>query len=422
MLKNINLKPALTLVCILAVALQIQVTVFSAVDYDGLRLNLADIALPFIGLYIAITLLLKKSKWPQWRKPKLVYISLTTLTIVMSIALIQGYFSNGFFSSWAFINKYLGFFILMSYTLLGGWLATNINHDNLKLYFLQVFCGFSIITVGLSLLTLIIEALTNIPLWIGNYHWDGFMANRNAYMILAIFTLITVNTHHYSSSKLLPNWVFSLLWFLMPFFVIFNASRTFWIIGGIITLIILLIRPLDFIKKVLPFLLLGGLLCASLTAMLDSRKYHGFAQFNTMKHLILEKEARHRGDQARIIVAQDGLALYSQSNPLIGSGLGTFKEFQIEKRGEFITIIDFTALWFLVETGAIGLIAFGSFFFLCLWVFFKQGKENNIDSPFYWSLFFFLIAFAAASFLHELTYTRFLWFLLGLGLIKSYPR
>jgi hypothetical protein len=404
--------------CVLAIALQIQVTLFENSTYSGLRINLADILLPFIGIFIIGSLLLKQSKWPKWGKPLPIYIGFISLIVLMSIALLQGYLTNEQLSSWAFINKYIGFIILISYTLLGGWLATNSLNKSLPLYFTKLFCGFFVLTLVASVIALIIEYIFHVPLWIGDYQWDGFMANRNAYMLLAIFSIIAIEIYHRFSENLLPNWAYNLFWMLIPFFVIFNASRTFWIIGGIIVLIYFVTRPIQFIKKILPFIIIGSILCAACISLIGQKKSENFKQFFVLKQLITEGPEKYIGDQKRVIAAKDGLELYNKSNPIIGAGLGSYREFQTEKRGEFIDIIDFTALWLLVETGALGLFIFSSFLCLCLWIFYQQGITPLNSSPFHYTLLFFLLAFTSASFLHEITYTRFVWFLLGLGLVS----
>lgn len=406
--------------CVLAIALQTQVTFFENPSYSGLRINLADILLPFLGVIITGSLFSKRSKWPKWENPLLVYLGFISLVIVMSIALLHGYLTNGHLSSWAVINKYIGFIILVLYTLLGGWLATNSADKSLSTYFTKFFCSFFILTLVISIVALIVEHSLNIPLWIGDYEWDGFMANRNAYMLLALFSMIAIETYQRSPERLLPIWAYYLFWTLIPFFVIFNASRTFWIIGGIIVLIYFLTQPLHFIKKILPFIIIGSISCSGLISIIGTEKSENFKQVIFMKNLLSQDQKIFSGDQKRVIAVEDGKELYKKSNPIIGAGLGSYKEFQTEKRGEFIDIIDFTALWILVETGALGLIVFTGFLFLCLCTFYKQGINPFNRSSFHYSLFFFLLAFTGSSFLHEITYTRFVWFLLGLGLVNFY--
>lgn len=401
-----------------AIALQIQITLFVTDNYLGLRINLADIALPFLGVFVIGSLLIKRTKWPQWERPLLTYISVVSLVGVLSVAMLSSYFTNGDLSRWALINKYFGFMILISYLLLGGWLATNSKASNLPLYFTKFFCGFFILTIVLSIAALIFECLFSIPLWIGNYHWDGLIANRNTFMLVAIFSLIAVEVYNRSCEKLFPRWIYSLFWALLPFFVLFNASRTFWIIGGVISLIIFLTRPVKFIKEILPLIVIGSVLCAGLIVILGASKLDNFSQMTHLKNLIGADQVEYMGDEQRLIALEDGLELYQKSNPVIGSGLGSYREFQIEKRGGFINIIDFTALWLLVETGALGLFVFTGFFCLCLWLFYSHGTNAVNPSPFHLSLLFFLIAFAAASVLHEFAYTRYVWFLLGLGLVS----
>ena len=88
----------------LAIALQIQVTLFSSEDYLGLRVNLADFILPLLGLFILISLLLKRSVWPRW-SGKFGYWAIALLSAAMLLACVNGYLTLGHWSNWALVNK-----------------------------------------------------------------------------------------------------------------------------------------------------------------------------------------------------------------------------------------------------------------------------------------------------------------------------
>ena len=63
-------------VVVFALALQIQVTIFASDDYFGLRVSVADLLLPFAGLFIFVSLLNNKSNWPEWRGKYLIFFVL----------------------------------------------------------------------------------------------------------------------------------------------------------------------------------------------------------------------------------------------------------------------------------------------------------------------------------------------------------
>jgi len=126
------------------------------------------------------------------------------------------------------------------------------------------------------------------------------------------------------------------------------------------------------------------------------------------------------GDEKRLFALEDGLDLYAATGySLLGSGLGTYKPFQIKKRGEYIDVIDCTPLWLFVETGPLGLVTFFAFFCACLWGAGSKKLSLPENRNFRLAAFAFLIAFAFISLLHEVLYTRVLWFILGMALAKN---
>lgn len=409
------------IVVIFAIALQVQITLFAADDYLGLRVSVADLLLPLIGSCILFSLLKKKSNWPRWCDKYLI-IWLMVLLFFMSIALLNGYIVNGFLSNWAFVNKYVGFLILLSYIALGGWAVTNVCDGRYILsLFTSVFTGFFVLTLFVSVVAFFLQYISPFPLWISDYAWDGFMANRNAYMVVFVMAFIFIIWSYADKNSLIPIWIKSLFWLSMPMFFIFNESRTGWIVAALLAVILFLKQPLLRAKSVLPLLLAGCLLAySSYYVTTNATSYVLFGR--QMHYLLKMNEASgadgYIGDNRRYIAVEDGLDLFSDHNPLIGAGLGTYKPFQIEKRGEFIEIMDFTGLWLLVETGLLGLGVFCAFFIMCAWNLYRSGYVLG-NSSYHRAVLVFLIMFGAMSLLHELMYTRFLWFAMGLALAKS---
>ncbi len=420
MTKNVKSQKIILLFLVaISVALQIQTSLFAKGDYLGLRVNLADCFLPFAGIFVLFSLLSKKSRWPQWLNTYATHAIFAMLG-ALTISLINGYLYTGEWSSWALINKYIGFIILICYFFLAGWIATNFGNDLVLLTFTRSFCATFITTLAISLIAVLLQPITNIHLWIGDFAWDGFMANRNAFMVAALFTMILLLCLP-NDKKLLHFWWHAAFWTIIPTFAIYNASRTGWIFGIIILCVYLIKHPIKFLKEIAPFLLIGISLSYTIFSFIsygevrENRQYKHLLTFT--QQISNQKSLSYNGDQNRIIALEDGLDLYKQSNPIIGAGLGAYKAFQIKKRGEFINIIDWSTLWLLTETGILGLTSFSTFFLLCLNVFYEQGIKNK--SPYHTSLFFFLILLIAISFLHELLYTRFFWFAIGIGMSDS---
>jgi O-antigen ligase len=405
-----------------AVCLQIQLTLFSTPSYMGLRVNLADLFLPFVGVVVGLSLLLRKSQWPQWQV-KYLYLWLAGLFLVLTIALVKGYMEIGYWSSWALINKYIGFLILCAYFFLGGWIVKNSSHaDQIITRFMNVFCGFCVIVLAASTVLIFLQIFSDYDLWLSNFAWDGFMANRNAFMIVVVFVMICLMCNRKELSFARAQWMHHLFWALLPIFFLYNASRTGWIAMVIILILYLVEQPVQKLKFIGPFILLGVLIATAsfYTPVVPmNEKKRQFMRILTGYELTTpedEKILNVEGDQHRLIAVEDGFDLYKQSNPVIGAGLGSYKEFQIKKRGEFINLIDFTALWLLVETGALGLGAFAAFFVVCAAALYRSGLKE--DDVFRKAMFFYLIAFAGMAVTHELMYSRFLWFAMGLALVQ----
>lgn len=413
---------------VLAVALQIQVTILETDNYLGLRVNLADFVLPFFCLTALALTLLKKATLPKWIMP-CGWIWIAGLIAIMTIALLQGHAITGTWSLWAFFNKYIGFWILISYMVLGGWIASNTKTYIASLQtFITFFCGFFVFILALTVILVFAQTYMNTEFSLPHNPWAGYMVNRNAYMVVAVFVMICITLSYTNDKLTLPNWICRVFWFLFPFFLIHNASRTGWIVMALLVVIFICKHPKLCLKKIsLPILAGIGLLIFSIygAGIISAQ---GKDQYTHFMELINAPEedidtgrpvTMYSGDERRLIAVEDGMELYTKSgNPLLGAGLGSYKPFQIEKRGKFIDVMDFTGLWLLVETGALGLLSFSAFFAICLYGLFKRWRSENTH-PLQLAVLIFMLCFAAMSMLHELLYTRFLWFIMGLAIAQN---
>lgn len=413
---------------VLAIALQIQVTILANDTYHGLRLSLADTILPLLGIVALVLTIRKNAVLPRWIIP---YGGgmLAGLLCVMTISLMQGHSTTGVWSFWALFNKYIGFWILIFYFVLGGWIVTNTKqYDKTLQLFITVFCGFFVTLLALTVILIFAQSVLHIEFSLPRNPWSGYMVNRNAYMVVAVFVMICIVIVQSNEKSFMPNWISALFWFLFPFFLMHNASRTGWIVMGLLALGFFLKHPILCFKKVSLPVIAGVVLLAFSFYGAGIISPQGRYQYRHFTNLInppdIDVETgrpmmMYGGDQKRLIAYEDGMQLYTQSgNPLLGAGLGSYKPFQIEKRGEFIDVMDFTGLWLLVETGLLGLSAFSAFFALCLFVLYQRWREKKAY-PIQVALLIFIPCFIGMSMLHELLYTRFLWFIMGLALAQS---
>lgn len=415
----IYLIPAL----ILGIALQLQVTFFKAEGYLGLRLNAADLLLPILGIIILWRLITGQDYLPQWRVPH-TYVWIFALTALMTFALINGYYTTGTWNTWAIVNKYIGWFVLLAYLGIGGWIGSRPSEEWLPVlkYAVAGFWFFSMAAVLVRLMWIDIQGNTHQILL--NYPLSGFMGNRNAYAFLS-FSMIALITALQIRRTTGKKWLLYSAWGLVPLFYSYNASR-----AGLVIMAFLLIAfaflNLKFTARYvwLPFVIgTLGVFCYfsffdSYALQITSGHVKNSSQLVELGYLTPE-EAKEKlnyvGDKVRMDTYSDALSLWKK-HPVMGAGLGAFRDYQTKKRGTFSDIVDCTALWLLAETGLAGLTAFAGFFAFSLWKIFSKVLSGQDPHGIYLGFLFMMIIFAIMSLVHELLYTRFLWFFMGLGL------
>lgn len=406
-----------------AIALQIQITVFSSADYIGLRIGLADLLIPLTGVLIAISLILKRSEWPVWGTP-FGYWCIILLSAIFGLALMNGYRIQGELSHWAFLNKGVGWCVLMAYLAAGAWFARNFTPDDIHKCFTLPFLGFlALVTLGESILRIVIytEANQTLGLFGLDFGYDmaGFMVNRNAFAFLYLsglvlssyFLLNTKSTSHFEGV------IYRTLWVLLPLFLSLNLSRASLLILVPMAAYLLIRHARAFIVKILPLVVIGSLALPLVNfdrASFVLETVKGGADYvHTKTNRDLEQEAHvsYRGDSLRIQILKDSWALI-KAHPLTGAGLGSTLKYQEDEDRDLTAVIDNTALWILTEMGPFGLLSFLAVFIAMLSALYKRRE----DSMFAAAMIFVLLGFAAFSLLHEILYSRFLWFFLGLAL------
>ena len=435
MIKTVHGSKALTVfffAVFLGVALQIQA------DIAGMRINMADLALPFAGLAVGASLLCKRSCWPQWNIPH-AYLFLAALAGWMVVAFVNGYVYIGAISSWALYNKVLGFFVLLAYFALGGWLYTNYR-DMALAPFIKGFCFFfALALVAGGIIVFIAEALiTPLPRL---FPYEGFMANRNAFCVLIIAAVMFMLVIERRMEHFFPVWLIRALLVFLPLVIAYNASRAGWILFIFITAYFLIAHFKWFSKKILPFLLMGGVLTGMFIYLLDTRlEKRQQLQLAAKAVKMLQQEGaavlenvekdnkrirKNASELIRLRNLRDSFALWKDS-PLMGAGLGALLHYQYQTydpETTYIDIMDSSPVWLLTETGLVGFglfMAFYIFVLRALWI--KRRDAEGLEAAFAEALFVFLLAFGAMSLLHEIIYTRFLWLMMGMGVAVAAGR
>ena len=412
-LKNLNLERAsLGFAALIFIGAQIQVLLGQNADYMGLRITLSDLFLPLAGLFVLYTLIKKQSIFPKWRAP------FFTATIILASAsiilgLLTAYLNYGEISNWALLNRGLGWFILVSYCYLGGWLTQNVSDETCEKA-IKIFALFFFLSTIFFLAKFFIFELNKSFMDVGKENYDalsGFMGNRNAYAFLFVSVLALCSVFKSHNNRFLSDGVFAFFWLCVPFIAIFNGSRAGWIL-----LVLTVIIGIFYLKR-------KSLKLIILPIILSTVVLTGFYQVN--KNIILRENQIRRtqhafewvgSDQLRLRVVDDALALWRESK-ITGTGLGGFLIEQEEKYsgkarryGKAFDQIDNSALWILTEMGMLGALAFGGLF-ISIAVGLRRTRSALTDS-----LFIILVFFALYSQVHHILYARYLWLLLGLGL------
>ena len=416
----------------MAIAIQVQITLPGDEAYTGLRICLADLFIPILGLAVLASLLLKKSVWPHWHsKWTLPAMGLMSAVIVMGI--VNGYFYNGEWSFWALFNKGLGWPVLLSYFLLGAWITTNCRTPCLQ-GFTRSFAYFFLLPAVALAGTLFLEhVLTKYYLSPLEYPIQGFMDNRNLYALLLVCCGGYIYMGHLKAPKLFPAWLVPAYSFFIPFFMMYNGSRVSWIVALVFLAGLIALYRKSSLKKILLPFAVATTICAAILAsgLQDNNVFRGPITnlsdsyeyvTNTAPEEIGEdadaypSKMYYVGDSNRLVIIKHSLGLWSTS-PVIGVGIGTSQKYQTKDFGQILSVIDSTPLWILTEMGLVGLIVFSGFFIFCFVHIWKASKiYDGVYGVILTGALFSMVMFAVTCLLHELTYTRFIWLLLGLAM------
>jgi O-antigen ligase len=413
MIPTVNLLSAVSFLAVyFGIAFQIQITIGRTDDYLGLRVNMADLLLPFAGILVFVSLMAKKSRWPQWLI-KYGNSWIVLLCLAMVLANVNHYWIYGEWSRWGLFNKGIGWLVLMSYFALGAWMSTNFGEMALR-QFMKSFLLFFIVTIPFFLVPLILRDNGIDVISIGVYRdLAGLMANRNTYGFLLVTCLLFGTLSSFAQKPIISLRWTKILWGMFPIALAYNGSRTSLVVSVIVFAYLLLAQW----KNVVKFF--GPLAIGTLVLFVFINPSNLSNQFETMDKVFESSEEKidDRHDKFRLLITRDAFELW-QKYPVFGAGLGSFRNYQEEKRGESIDLIHNTALWLLAEMGMVGLSLFIIFYIVCLRALWKNGSiKKDLCSNFSMTtLVFLLLCFAPMSLMHEFFYTRHMWMIMGFAI------
>jgi len=429
----------------LAIAFQIHATV--SISSNLLRVTLADLLAPLLlsGAVLALArgaLSIPKLSIPgQWIWP-------AVLSGWMAVALAVGHHYAGTWQPWALFNKFVGWFVLIGFFVLGAVLGSvsrpRVSNGFLRTLFVAAWtiAGFGLVAFvlyrfGISgalvdyrcdlrpeasaatapAFTVIVESW--LPVCSGRL--QGLMANPNA---LGIFlaVILTLQAPFMARGALFRPAVHVGGFAVLIAALVLTGSRSGWL-GAIVGV------PLLIYFRVFPYrrFAIAALTAAALLAVLlyaeaihaglgrtgaeGAAAPHYVYAFSYEGNVSGGVSANARLDQ--FLMAID----LWRDHPIVGAGLGGFLSHQVGEGESEPVVIHNSLLWLLTETGLVGALLFAAFFLLCLKALWpvRGGPQACL---FRLGVAASLLTFAGASVGTEILYQRHLWFLLGWALAQ----
>jgi hypothetical protein len=356
-----------------------------------ISVNLAD---PVVVLGASLFVLHHFGKgWPVWRAPH-TGAWIAAATAVIALGVFRGWMSFGW-TDWAFVNKGLGWPILLCYGATGALIVRRAQQGGLDLLAATFAAtGAAIVLLDVGLIALISVGVGDLR-GLVSARVDGFSQNANAFALmlcLALAAAIMLNARPglrigLAAAALVGIW--------------FSGSRAGLLaVPGILTAALAMgvaLRPL------LKAALIATAIVAAIGVLplLTQAAGGGLLGNSLMLH--------QRTDVVELQHLQsvlDGLALFL-AHPLFGAGIGAYMDGQIRDTGTPL-VIHSTPVWLLAETGLIG---FGVFLAAASRLFFDAiGRRGD---PAALLLVLILCGLGVMSAVHEMLYQRAIWLLLG---------
>lgn len=341
--------------------------------------NIAD---PFAIICSILFLIQARRTAPEWRYKHLP-LYLAAMTTVITIGLCIGATHIGW-TTWAVVNKYLGWFVLLAYGAAGA-MASRVNLEKALLTFSVAGCAVAIFAIAYMLLL----KAGMVPF----RFFSGFSQNNNAFAFLCLMLLAVGLT--------LPRYMMTVITIAL-IAIILTGSRAGIGAAAVVLIIATVIIP-GIWRDVIFALSIAGLVTHSLTLWHGAGMVGG-SIIETMTFIRPSSDAEH------LITVKQGLAMFT-NNWVWGAGLGSFIA---QWKGDYPLIIHNSAVWILAEFGLMGAVIF---FVPAIYIVAQELRRFRSNDAKGHLLILVITGFGAMSLFHELLYQRSMWFLLGATLI-----
>lgn len=377
-----------------------------------LNVNLADI-FALAGMSIAIM---------QWRdiraEAKLqawFYLPLLIIGLVIVMGIAVGYVSFGS-STWAMLNRGVGWLIIMSYCAI-GLLLVRYGQLVMMLRVLQATLLTVTIISALEVLTYYVGPTLGLPRDLVGPFLEGYAFDRNAFALQSIFGLLIwgflISVVYRPSSSW--HWMAPTLLIAA---ILMTESRTGWVllIASLLALTLTITdtrRHLTVAVPLAAFMAYGPeLLLSTIDPRLAGAWLPQTGDIVGETVTLGIRLISPASDLDRWLTISRGLELW-QSSPLIGVGLGGFIADRIAN-GLPAQVIHSVPVWILAETGIIGFLAVtaaAAGLVLGLWQRRSAGRIPYLAAN---AALLAIGIFALGALVHDFFYQRIIWFSLGL--------
>ncbi len=375
-----------------------------------LNLNLADV----LSILTACVFMLEiKNVNIQFILPH-VYKFLIFMLCAFAFAFLNGALKFGF-TSYIFVSKFLGLFILLGYMSIGAAFKSSFGHAGVKML-VQIMIATLLTIMAIKIcLNLLYFSQVFRETFIINPILSGYANNRNAFSLqllcAACLSLIYLQRHEFATATLLAG-------------VVFTYSRSALITMFILTAAIYFTHMLD-TKKLFRIILFTVLTTAIIfTAQIlvtyGFNVYRAYLARGTIDYMPNPVELSWNlysyasSNAQRLYTLIEGTKLWF-SHPLTGIGLGGFVQHELAKNQIFLVIHN-TFLWILVEFGILGASVFIWYTGIVIRYFYMKYKTSGAnrfhkDEK---ALALILLTFACMASAHEMFYQRIIWLIIGL--------
>ncbi|MGH6677375.1 MAG: lysylphosphatidylglycerol synthase domain-containing protein [Bradyrhizobium sp.] len=406
--KRIDFERALVWVVPLAVATLVFFQIYVPIGSGTLlNVNLAD-PLAILGGVLFVLMALRERKLPQWRY-RYMNSALAAASLLLTISLFIGAARFGW-THWAEVNRYLGWYILLAYAGSGALITRDFGREALRILLLT-FAGAGVAIAAIEIVLLALHNLglqSSLPLVASQL--EAFSLNHNFFafqllmVLAAVFAAVRGPTLRISLSAVVLTALY------------FSDSRSGWITAAVVLAASVYIRASavrEIGGAVLCALGIGSLIVAAplLTDHILSSRIPGLAS-----HVVSS------GMPSAVVAVSDttmrmesilgGLHLFLQ-HPILGAGLGAFRNKLIIFPDQEPLLIHSTPVWLLAELGIIGLLTFSIPAVYALVVELRRRCADTAGQL----IVLCLTAFGVMSLPADMLYQRTFWLLLGAALI-----